>query len=230
MTSSTACRISLFLVLGTVACGEGGTEGAELSECIDGLDNDNDGAIDCLDADCMGYAVCWGDTGIGEVDTEDSWVRDVAAIDGAEVIINEFMASNQAAVLDENSPPADPSFPDWIELYNPGSTDVDLGGYTITDDLATPAKHLLAVGLTVPAGGYLLLWADDDEEDEGDDHLSFKLAREGEEIGLYSPDGETLSAIEYGPQVTDYSAARESDGAMTWIFDPTPTADAANTL
>jgi hypothetical protein len=214
-----------------LACGEsGGTEGATLTECIDGLDNDGDGAIDCLDADCLSYGVCWTDTGPDGYDTSDSWVTDVEPFEGSAVIVNEFMASNAAAVQDVANPSADPSFPDWIELYNTGSSDFDLGGYSITDDLAVPDKHFLAEGLVVPAGGYLLLWADDDEEDEGDSHLGFKLAAEGEEIGLFSPDGEPLCALEYGPQATDYSATRTTDGSMSWDFDATPTPEASNAL
>ncbi len=221
----------LALTIGATSCdGAGGTEGASMAECIDGVDNDGDGAIDCLDSDCLAFGVCWGDTGEESYDTSDSWVQDVEPFDGSALLINEFMASNAAAVQDENSPAADPSFPDWIELYNTTDADIDLGGYTITDDRAEPTKHVLAKGLIVPAGGYLLLWADDDEEDEGDDHLGFKLAREGEEIGLYDPDGEPLCALEYGPQATDYSATRTSDGASTWDFDATPTPSAANAL
>ena len=220
--------LPLFPVL---ACGEsGGSEGATLSECIDGLDNDGDGAIDCLDADCLSYGVCWADTGAEGFDTTESWVTDVEPFEGSAVIINEFMASNSAAVQDVASPATDPSFPDWIELHNTTSADVDLGGYFITDDLAVVDKHLFPEGLVVPAGGYLMLWADDDEEDEGDQHLGFKLASEGEEIGLYTADGEPLCALEYGPQATDYSATRDGDGSMTWGFDITPTPEAANDL
>ncbi len=190
------------------ACGGDAIEGETLAECIDGVDNDDDGQVDCLDSDCLTYGVCWGDTGVTQsYDTEDSWVQDVEPTDGSAVIINEFMASNRAAVQDVDSPAADPSFPDWIELFNTTSAEIALEGYTITDDLAVPDKHSLSGELVLPAGGYLLLWADDDEEKEGADHLGFQLAREGEEIGLYDPKGNALCAIEYGPQASDYSAS-----------------------
>jgi len=215
------------------SCESGTPEGADFTECMDGLDNDNDGAIDCLDADCMGYGICWEDTGFTELETEESWIRDVEPLGLSGIVINEFMASNALAVVDDESPtydPSDPSFPDWIELHNTGSSDVDISGYRITDDLDVPDKHTLLDGLVVPAGGYLLLWADDDEEEEGIYHVGFNLSSKGEEIGIYDTTGTVQCALEYGPQFTDISASRVSDGAGSWEFDTTPTADAANSI
>ncbi len=231
MARRSLCLLLILPITVSVSCDGAGSEGATLDECHDGLDNDNDGYTDCLDSDCLGYGICWADTGQEETyDTTDSWVQDVEPFEASAVIINEFMASNSAAVQDVESPNPDPSFPDWIELYNTTSEDIDLGGYSITDDLGVPDKHRFPVGLVVPAEGYLLLWADDDEEDEGDTHLGFKLAREGEEIGLFDAEGEALCGIEYGPQATDYSASREEDGAMSWEFDITPTAGEENDI
>ena len=76
------------------------------------------------------------------------------------VLINEFMPSNQSTITDEAG-----AYPDWIELYNPGSRDVDLGGWFMSDDLENPDKSVLSDELSIPAGGFLLLWADSDEDD-----------------------------------------------------------------
>ncbi len=43
--------------------GDGGSLPPE-SECTDGVDNDEDGDIDCDDADCAGVAPCWWPTSI----------------------------------------------------------------------------------------------------------------------------------------------------------------------
>ena len=161
------------------------------------------------------------DDDAGDDDASDDDAGDDDSVDAMPcnvLCVNEYMASNAATYPDESA-----SFPDWIELYNPGGTDLELGGYTITDDLDVPAKHELAAGLVVPAGGWLLLWADRDIED-GDQHLAFKLDKGGEEIGLYDPTGEVLDEIEYGPQETDISRAREGDGGSPWRseIDPPP--------
>ena len=44
--------------------------------------------------------------------------------------ITEFMARNQGTLLDEDAQSSD-----WLELYNPGDTAVDLEGWSLTDDV-----------------------------------------------------------------------------------------------
>jgi len=44
--------------------------------------------------------------------------------------INEIQASNFSTVVDSDFS----GFSDWIEIYNSGSTQVDLGGYFLTDN------------------------------------------------------------------------------------------------
>jgi hypothetical protein len=140
-----------------------------------------------------------------------------------DVVINEFMPSNAATIQDEVG-----AYPDWIELYNAGDEDVDLGGFTISDTLSEPDKHELADGVIVPAGGFLLLWADDDEEDEGDTHLGFKLSAGGEEIGLYTPEGVAVDEVTFGEMATDISAARTPDGSDTWELTDAPSPGESN--
>src|ERR1035437_7551558 len=62
------------------------------------------------------------------------------------VMISEFMASNDGkqanSVHDELG-----NSPDWIELYNGGSTPVSLLGWSLTDDAAKPAKCVFPAAL-----------------------------------------------------------------------------------
>ncbi len=140
----------------------------------------------------------------------------------APLVINEFMASNATTIAD----PAG-GFADWLELYNPTTADVSLEGWTITDDRAIPDKFALDASLHVPAGGFLILWADGDVK-EGPDHLSFRLHAAGEELGLYGPDGSEQDGFAYGKQATDISAARVPDGSETWVLTDAPTPGASN--
>ncbi len=192
-------------------------EGDEPGECSDDVDNDSDGTIDCDDADCADDAACAGD------DDDDTGDDDDVTVDECSVIcINEYQASNASTVTDESG-----AYPDWFELYNLTDEDIDLDGYSVTDDLGTPDKVVLAGGLVLPAGGWLLLWADGDV-DQGDDHLSFRLDRQGEQIGVYDPDGEPLDALEYGFQETDEAEARVPDGAADWETTTAPTPGGTN--
>src|SRR4029434_11135339 len=67
------------------------------------------------------------------------------------VVINEVLARNVSAYT------VDGIFPDVIELRNYGSTDVDLGGKSLTDSQATKDKFVFPSGTSLPAGGYLVL-------------------------------------------------------------------------
>src|SRR5512136_1475246 len=75
------------------------------------------------------------------------------------VVINEVLASNGHTLADPQR-----EYDDWIELYNRGSTPVNLGGMYLTDDPAEPTKWQFpknaAAQTTIPARGYLLVWAD----------------------------------------------------------------------
>ena len=141
--------------------------------------------------------------------------------------INEFMADNDTVYEDPENPG---DFDDWIEIYNAGVTTVDLSGMYLTDDLADPVQWQVPPGVTIPAGGYLLFWADD-EEVQGDTHTNFKLGASGEEIGLYDTDANgnvAVDALSFGEQSTDVSYGRCPDGAGVWALFSQPTPGLAN--
>jgi len=139
------------------------------------------------------------------------------------VVINEFLASNAEYFADPQQ-----EYDDWIELHNLGDTAVDVGGLYLTDNLSAPTKWQIPAddaGLTtIPAGGFLLVWADDDLGDPGL-HAPFLLSAAGEDIGLYDADGTTLiDSVSFGQQTSDVSYGRFPDGSDTWsqMMFPTP--------
>jgi hypothetical protein len=92
---------------------------------------------------------------------------------------------------------------------------VDLGGYCLTDDPENLKKFTLTPGVTIPARGFLLLWADEQTSQAaltGQPHLNFKLSREGEKIVLSGPSGRVLDSILFGTQQADVSEGRVIDG------------------
>jgi hypothetical protein len=150
----------------------------------------------------------------GDDDDDDDVVSDDGGDDGGDpshfnLYINEFMASNSSYEFDDVN--GDANTPDWIELYNPSGGTIDLTGFTITDDLDEPGKHALD-GLTLPAHGYLVLLAGDEEDDERAEFLPFNLGKDGDDIGFYDADGRALDRVTYTGQVTDVSAGRIPDG------------------
>ncbi len=160
-------------------------------------------------------------------DTPVLWHRAAALVvpGSPDIAINEWMASNQSTLAD----PADGRFEDWLELYNAGSEPVDLAGYTLTNDLNLPSRWTFPVDTIIEPDGYLLIWLDGDlaQQDpaQGQWHASFSLNSAGGCIGLFTPEGVRVDAVEFGPQGTDLSVGRTPDGVRTQpvcLASPTP--------
>jgi hypothetical protein len=137
--------------------------------------------------------------------------------------INEFMADNASVIEDPDDPGA---FEDWVEVYNAGDSTINMGGMYLTDDLENPTKWRIPFGVTVPAGSYLLFWADEQQE-QGSTHTNFKLAAAGEAIGLYDTDAngnQVIDALTLEQQTPDVSYGRFPDGEMDLqpFVEPTP--------
>jgi hypothetical protein len=125
-----------------------------------------------------------------------------------DLVINEFMADNDSTLADNFG-----EFEDYIELYNRGSQPVYLGDLYITDDLAETDKDKLPE-VTLAPKSYLLLWADSDSP-QGDNHLNFKLSKNGEQIGIFtSPTAGAvpIDTLSFGPQTQDVSSGRLPNG------------------
>ena len=137
------------------------------------------------------------------------------------LFINEFMASNNATIAD-----AAGEFDDWVEIYNASAGTIDLGGMFLTDKPDNLDKWDFPEGTSIDAGDFLIVWCDEDgDKPQSGLHANFKLSAGGEFIALV--DADTFSVIDhisFGPQTTDVSYGRETDGGDTWItFDyPTP--------
>ncbi|MCL4176448.1 MAG: lamin tail domain-containing protein [Verrucomicrobia bacterium] len=110
------------------------------------------------------------------------------------VAINEFMARNSRTLADE-----DGAYSDWIELRNVSTADVNLDGWFLTDARANLTKWRLPA-TTLPAGGYLVVFASGkDRAVAGAElHTNFALDGGGEYLGLVEPDGATI-ASEFAP-------------------------------
>ncbi|MCH6258425.1 CotH kinase family protein [Puniceicoccaceae bacterium K14] len=142
------------------------------------------------------------------------------------LFINEVLAENDAVLQD----PAGTGFPDWFELYNPNDYAINLGGMYLTDDSDLPTQWRIPDDLKIEANGFLLIWADNDEE-QGSNHANFKISSGGEEIALYDTDenGNVLiDHIEFGEQVADVSYGRDPDGSNTFTLYDVPTPGATN--
>ncbi len=148
------------------------------------------------------------------------------ALYGQNLVVNEFMASN-SHVLSDNAGEYD----DWIEIYNSTGADIDLAGYYFSDNPNNPYKYKIPatnpIFTTIPAGGYLVFWADGDTL-QGPTHLSFKISAEGESILVTNPQGIIEDEITFSEQESNVSYSRIPDGTGPFYFCTTATPYAQN--
>lgn len=129
------------------------------------------------------------------------------------LFINELMADNETVIADEYG-----EYEDWIELWNAGENPINLNGMYLSDDPDMPNKWMCP-DITIAPGEFLLFWADNDEE-QGETHMNFKLSKDGEFVGLYDVEASGYALIDdisFGPLADDTSYGREEDGAVNWI-------------
>ncbi|MFT5042962.1 MAG: hypothetical protein ACI8TX_003959, partial [Hyphomicrobiaceae bacterium] len=113
---------------------------------------------------------------------------------GDHPFISELVAVGNDSRQDE-----DADTPDWIEIYNPTSSDIDLAGYHLTDDSGNLTKWTFPTTL-IQAGRYLVVFASDkNRATAGSElHLNFKLASGGDYLALVEPDGTNIIS-EFSP-------------------------------
>lgn len=133
-----------------------------------------------------------------------------------DLVINEFMASNDVTAADQ-----DGEYDDWVELYNNSDSSIDLGGYFLSDDPEELMKWEFPAGTVIEGKSYLIVWADDDEEQEGL-HTNFKLSAAAESVILADASGTVVDEVSYIDQETDVAYGRFPNGTGNFqVIDPT---------
>jgi len=114
------------------------------------------------------------------------------------VYLNEFLAET-----DRDSDGLRPNLPycdedgdpeDWIELYNPGASAIDIGGYYLTDYATDLTKWSFPLPTTIPANGYLVVFASNKNRAiSGQElHTNFRLNNNGEYLAMVGADGVSI--------------------------------------
>lgn len=144
----------------------------------------------------------------------------------SQISINEYSAANENIVTDNSG-----SNEDFIELYNAGSSDVNLGGYTISDKQDNPGKYQFPGTVNIPANGHLLIWCSGRNTAFGGAvHTNFKLTqtKASEYLVLSDPSGTILDEIDVNPTLINHARAKVTDGDTTWGLATNPTPGASN--
>jgi len=128
------------------------------------------------------------------------------------VVINELVASNAGGAVDSAG-----NHDDWLELYNNNGNPVDLSGFYITDNPANLNKWQFPPATNLPAFGYLVLWADE-EQIQGPFHTNFKLSALGEDLIFSDTALNTVDQLVFPAQTTDVAYARNPNGTGNFVF------------
>ena len=139
----------------------------------------------------------------------------------AALVINELMAANVGEAI---SPAI--NFDSWIEIYNPGDKDVNLGGLYLSDDDSNLRLWQMPGDMgSVPAKGFKVVWLG--SNDIKATQAPFKLDCDGGTIIL--SDGSTkICSADYPAAISHTAWARKSDGTGEWGWTAVATPGATN--
>ncbi len=136
---------------------------------------------------------------------------------GMNVIFTEIMNNSSSA----NGDPGE-----WLEVFNPGSSDVDLVGWKLQYQSASTVHVIKAVGKTVvAAGGYLVLGRSSDLTKNGGANVdyvytTFQMSNSKGTLTLIMPDGTVSDVVSFAstapwPTAKQGTSAQLSANALT---------------
>lgn len=143
------------------------------------------------------------------------------------LFINEVQPINESTYNDLQN-----EFDPWFEIYNPNSFQVNLANYSLSvnNGPSWTIPSTRPVRTVIPAGGYILVWCDNDLTDDVN-HSPLNLPVNGATIELKGPDGSTVvDTYAYPATEANHSWGRASDGASNSIEFASPTPTVTNQL
>jgi hypothetical protein len=153
-----------------------------------------------------------------------SWAYtvDAQAIPAA-LRITEFMAENFTTQRDEDLDPED-----WIEIFNPTATAVNLEGWSLSNEADEPDMWVFPA-ISLPPNAYLVVFASAKDRRPTNPtlrlHTNFKLNPNGGYLGLFAPElpRRAVSEITFPEQGPNHSYGRENNtGDWRYYLNGTP--------
>ena len=120
---------------------------------------------------------------------------------------------------------------DWIEIYNPSFTSIDISGYKIYDSggkSGSKPKKLFPSGTIIPAQGFYVIITD--TADFVGDLSGFGLSSSGETVWFEDQTGLLLDSVVFTAIDVTQSYGRYPDGSANWQLLNTITRGTANTV
>jgi len=133
------------------------------------------------------------------------------------LIINEYLSNNEYGITDASGNAAD-----WIEIYNPNDTAVNLGEYYLSDDEYRLNKYNLP-NEEIEAKAYVLVYASGEEYATQNEYSApFAISEYDDMIILSYKTGQIVDYITVDNLPSDVSAGKNADGELGYFSSPTP--------
>ena len=174
---------------------------------------------------------------VNELAEPDAWNsaanwRPSGALDGSPAITDPAVPPFAPVVINEVLSRTDlPPPSDSIELFNPTTNTVNIGGWFLTDDFNTPKKFRIAAGTTIAAGSFRVFT----EADFNPGGSGFAFSSLGDEAWLFSGDAQTnltgyVHGFRFGAAENGVSFGRHrtSEGEEHFVAQSVQTLDLTN--
>ena len=147
-------------------------------------------------------------------DTLQHECRSSVAVGFGDLAINEIMASTDSL---GGTPDPSGDYDDWIEIHNNTDEAIDLTDVYLSDSKTDLKKWRFPSSSSIGPRGYIIVWADKDEEQSGF-HTNFKLSKSGDELKLSNDDGSIIDSLTFTEQETNVALARIPNGTGEFVF------------
>ncbi|MEO5641844.1 MAG: CotH kinase family protein [Bacteroidia bacterium] len=142
----------------------------------------------------------------------------------SQVVINEYSCANVSTVLDNYG-----EYNDWVELYNAGTTTVNLVGYYMSDKASNLQQWAFPSGTLAPGAFLKVVCSKHNAVGGGYYHTNFSLIQcKPEKIILSDGGGNIIDSVGLRRNQEGHSWGRTTDGANSWSVFISPTYGSSN--
>lgn len=146
------------------------------------------------------------------------------------LVINEVCTSNKDSFKDSNN-----KSPDWVEIYNSSSKDIDISGVGLSEGNKKRYKFSFPENTLIKSDSYIIVACDKELTTVGIDFVApFNLSASGETVYLTAPalsdgsSGADIDIVTVPALGTDITYGRFKNGSGTFEY-LSPSPEAANT-
>ncbi|HEY0551108.1 MAG TPA: lamin tail domain-containing protein, partial [Verrucomicrobiae bacterium] len=135
--------------------------------------------------------------------------------------LTELVAANNSGLRDERN-----QLEDWLEVWNSGTSAINLGGYALSLDYFTPSTAWSFPNRLIQPNERIVVFCDSSVS-QGPLHASFKLLKGGDRVFLIQTNTWTIvDSLSFGAMPNDTSFGVIGTGAVaSWLAWPTPGAE-----